>query len=283
MIVGDDALGVPCGTIEFVRTKRRLASPLPLCVIPSGATKRSRGISTAQTERGRGMNTPNFFLQKKLLCAIEVQRFYLDPATASPCGLLARQSLASQTSTSLRCAQDDTDGGNRGCGGTKATPYESAQTKRRRLHVIVGDDALGVPCSTMKLAQTKRLLATNRGSRAIKDRPYGLLCGVIINRGWRAIPHLAARAKSPLRGCANSAATSAFPKRGKGDRRRRWMRMSAVALWEIALTFACVRVCTIRNKSWMRTVREASPYRLVRVLLFVRRRIVDRGLRVIRE
>ena len=75
VIVGDDALGVPCGTMEFARTTRRLASPLPLRVIPSEATKPSRGISTAQTERGRGMNTPNFFLQKSYFAPLKCNAF----------------------------------------------------------------------------------------------------------------------------------------------------------------------------------------------------------------
>ena len=44
---------------------------------------------------------------------------------------------------------------------------------------------------------------------------------------------------------ANIAATLAFPKRGKGDRRRRWMRMSAVALRGNALAFDYVRMCAI--------------------------------------
>ena len=79
-------------------------------VIPSGAIKRSRGISTEARKPRARYEHAELFLAKKLLCAIEVQRFYLDPATALPCGLLARQSLASQTSTPLRCAQDDTDG-----------------------------------------------------------------------------------------------------------------------------------------------------------------------------
>ena len=79
-------------------------------VIPSGATKRSRGISTEARRPRARYEHAKLFLAKMLLPAIGLQRFYLDPATASPCGLLARQSLASQPSTSLRCAQDDTDG-----------------------------------------------------------------------------------------------------------------------------------------------------------------------------
>ena len=46
---------------------------------------------------------------------------------------------------------------------------------------------------------------------------------------------------APLRVCANIVATQAFPKRGKGDRRRWWMRMSALALRGNALAFDCLR------------------------------------------
>ena len=110
VIVGDDALGAPCGTMEFARTMWRLASPLPLRVIPTERTNASGGISTEARKPRARCEHAKLFLAKICFTCIGVQRFYLDPATASPCGLLARQSLASQTSTSLRCAQDDTDG-----------------------------------------------------------------------------------------------------------------------------------------------------------------------------
>ena len=81
----------------------------PSCHPERGSTAEPRDLDRANRARARCEHA-ELFLAKKLLCAIGVQRFYLDPATASPCGLLARRSLASQTSTSLRCAQDDTDG-----------------------------------------------------------------------------------------------------------------------------------------------------------------------------
>ena len=58
------------------------------------------------------------------------------------------------------------------------------QTLRRRSYVIVGDDALGVPCGTMSFVQTSRLLAINRGFRANAVRPYGGACGFGMCRGY---------------------------------------------------------------------------------------------------
>ena len=123
VIVGVGALDDPCDAMEFVRTKRRLASPLPLrVIIPSGATKRSRGISTEARKPRARYEHAKLFLAKMLLRDIGLQRFYLDPATASPCGLLARQSLASQTSTPLRCAQDDAAGMKSRISGERSSP-----------------------------------------------------------------------------------------------------------------------------------------------------------------
>ena len=81
----------------------------PSCHPERGNKAEPRDLDRAKNARARCEYT-KLFLAKMLLPAIEVQRFCLDPASASPCGLLARQSLASQTSTPLRCAQDDTDG-----------------------------------------------------------------------------------------------------------------------------------------------------------------------------
>ena len=109
-------------------------------VIPSEPIKASRGISTeARKPRARCEHT-KLFLAKMLLPAIELQRFYLDPATASPCGLLARQSArlaklrcprsASAPTHRLRwsrlratpCAQDDTDGMKSRISGERSSP-----------------------------------------------------------------------------------------------------------------------------------------------------------------
>ena len=72
------------------------------------------------------------------------------------------------------------------------------------------------------------------------------------------------RTSPPLQGwrfSANNAATLAFPKGGKGDQRSWWMRMSALALREIALPSACAWVCIIHYKSRRRAIRE-SPLRV---------------------
>ena len=101
---------------------RGVNAPYFLWVIPSGATQRSRGISTEARKPRARCEHAKLFLAKMLLPAIGLQRFYLDPATASPCGLLVRQSLASQTSTPLRCAQDDTDGMKSRISGERSSP-----------------------------------------------------------------------------------------------------------------------------------------------------------------
>ena len=103
-------------------------------VIPSETIKASRGISTEARRPRARYEHAELFLAKMLLPAIGLQRFCLDPATASPCGLLARQSLASQTSTPLRCAQDDTGGGLLPPRGT--TPF--AQATRLRVNCRAG-------------------------------------------------------------------------------------------------------------------------------------------------
>ena len=82
----------------------------------------------------------------------------------------------------------------------------------------------------------------HRGLRVVEDvDPYRLVHRFTTNRGLRAIREW------PLRVCENPIVGAnlpmAFPKEGKGDRRRRWMRMSAVALRESALASACVWVC----------------------------------------
>ena len=106
------------------REQRATCKPFaPSCHPERGNKAEPRDLDRANRARSRYEHA-KLFLAKKLLCAIEVQRFYLDPATASPCGLLARQSLASQTSAPLRCAQDDTDGMLiADLGGTKAPSY----------------------------------------------------------------------------------------------------------------------------------------------------------------
>ena len=73
--------------------------------------QRARGISTEPRRRGRGMNTPGFFVAKSYFAYVELQRFCLDP-TAAPSALWFARLLrcTSQTSVPLRFTQDDTDG-----------------------------------------------------------------------------------------------------------------------------------------------------------------------------
>ena len=161
----------------------------PSCHPERGNTAESRDLDRANRARARYEHA-ELFLAKKLLCAIEVQRFYLDPATASPCGLLARRSLASQTSTSLRYAQDDTDGMLIADGGG-SKPRAFAKQKRRAreartaaLQVCTNIAAtLAFPNAGCPRLRRARRYAALRQSREggptklvdeVRPRPYGL-------------------------------------------------------------------------------------------------------------
>ena len=123
---------------RFVRYFQKSKKFYLLIVILSERTDASRRISPAQSKRGRGVYAPSSCIKCYFTC-MELQRFYLDPATASPCGLLvcfaAPRKLRCPRSASapthrlrwsrLRatpCAQDDTDGMKSRISGERSSP-----------------------------------------------------------------------------------------------------------------------------------------------------------------
>ena len=76
-----------------------------------------------------------------------------------------------------------------------------AQTKRRRLHVIVGDDVLGVPRGTMELAQTSRLFAINHGPRRHQGTALRVCALFFVGTGVLDSPDLRSLRKQSGEGC----------------------------------------------------------------------------------
>ena len=73
-----------CGFVRYFQKSKKFYL---LIVILSERTNASRRISPAQSKRGRGVYAPNSCIKCYFAC-MELQRSHLDPATASPCGLL---------------------------------------------------------------------------------------------------------------------------------------------------------------------------------------------------
>ena len=96
---------------ESSRAEQQMATHLACGELKRMQAFFCRGISTeARKPRARCERTKPFHMQM-LLRDIEMQRFYLDPAAALPCGLLV--CFASPHKLRLRaapCAQDDADG-----------------------------------------------------------------------------------------------------------------------------------------------------------------------------